>query len=103
MWMLQIDVILLHSQESQSQLCEDKDKMRRDNYELRESLERHLHLIEHKDRTIKTLQVLQLIVELSPYPHYMYMYTCVLCGYEHRKNVGGMSSHYEQWRRSKEN
>ena len=37
--------------------------MRRDNYELRESLERHLHLIEQKDRTIKTLQVLLLIVE----------------------------------------
>ena len=63
MWILRIDVILLHSQESQSQHCEDKDKMRRDNYELRESLERHLHLIEQKDRTIKTLQVLLLIVE----------------------------------------
>ena len=63
MWILQIDVILLHSQESLSQLCEDKDKMRRDNYELRESLERHLHLIEQKDRTIKALQVLLLIVD----------------------------------------
>ena len=59
--MLQIDVILLHSQESQAQLREEKDKMRRDNYELRETLERHLHLIEQKDRTIKTLQVLLLI------------------------------------------
>ena len=61
--MVQIDVILLHSQESQSQHLKDKDKMRRDNYELRESLERHLRLIEQKDRTIKTLQVLPLIVE----------------------------------------
>ena len=66
--MLQIDVILLHSQESQSQLREDKDKRRRDNYELRESLERHLHLIEQKDRTIKTLQGLLLIVEYFRIP-----------------------------------
>ena len=51
------------SQGSQSQLREDKDKMRRDNYELRESLERYLNYSEQKDRTIKTLQVLLLIVE----------------------------------------
>ena len=37
--------------------------MRRDNYELRENLEMYLNHSEQKDRTIKTLQVVLLIIE----------------------------------------